>query len=70
MTRLVWRLPPSPLHEFLHAFREPAISFASGVKRKDPISQIHGWNFGETNLNRPKSLELLIEASCSLNAPT
>ena len=58
------------LHEFLHEFREPAISFAPGVKRKDPISQIHGWNFGETNLNRPKSLELLIEASCSLNTPT
>ena len=44
--------------------------FAPGVKREDPISRIHGWNFGETNLNRPKSLELLIEASCSLNAPT
>jgi len=26
----------------------------------------YGWNFGETNLNRPKNLQLLIEAYCSL----
>ena len=26
----------------------------------------YGWSFGETNLKRPKNLELLIEASCSL----
>src|SRR5208282_3160780 len=51
-------------------FREPAASLAPGVKRKDPISQIHGWNFSVTNLNRPKSLQLLIDASCSLNTPT
>jgi hypothetical protein len=70
MTRARLAATAVVLHEFLHEFREPAISFVQGVRRKDPISQIHGWNFGETNLNRPKSLELLIEASCSLNAPT
>jgi hypothetical protein len=70
MTRARLAAAAVVLHEFLHEFREPAISFAQGVKRKDPISQIHGWNFGETNLNRPKSLELLIEASCSLNTST
>jgi hypothetical protein len=66
MTRARLAAAAVVLHEFLHEFREPAISFAPGVKRKEPISQIHGWNFGETNLNRPKSLQLLIEASCSL----
>jgi hypothetical protein len=69
MTRARLAAAAVVLHEFLHEFREPAISFVPGVNRKDPISQIHGWNFGETNLNRPKSLELLIEASCSLNTP-
>jgi hypothetical protein len=70
MTRARMAVAAVVLHEFLHEFRQPAVSFAPGVKRKDPISQIHGWIFGVTSLNRPKSLELLIEASCSLNTPT
>ena len=30
----------------------------------------YGWNFGETNLNRPKNLELLIEPVLFVDTPT
>jgi hypothetical protein len=38
MTRARLAAAAVVLHEFLHEFREPAISFAPGVKRKDTQS--------------------------------
>jgi hypothetical protein len=64
-TRLVRPLPPSSCTNSCTHFEIPAISFAD-VKQQQPALQNYGRNCGETNLNRTKTLGLLIEAHCSL----
>ena len=54
------------VHEFLHAFENMSNPVRARVSSGNQSLSSYGWNFGETNLNRPKNLELLIEASCSL----
>ena len=54
------------VHEFLHAFENLSNQYAPVVNSGNQSLKSYGWMFGETNLNRPKNLELLIEASCSL----
>ncbi len=53
------------LHEFLHGFDNQSNNC---VPRKHGNQSLKscGWNFGETNLNGPRNLELIREAHCSV----